>query len=74
MHIGFAQKNVAHGPEDFHSQFKRSTGSPDFMAKLVLEGNGRGVNCASFHPTLRLIVSGADYRQIKLWRMNDTKA
>lgn len=29
---------------------------------------------ASFHPTLPLIVSAGDDRQIKLWRMSDTKA
>jgi coatomer protein complex subunit alpha (xenin) len=40
----------------------------------VLEGHDRGVNWASFHPSLPLIVSGADDRQVKLWRMNDTKA
>lgn len=41
---------------------------------LVLEGHSRGVNWASFHPTLPLIVSCGDDRLIKLWRMNDTKA
>ena len=44
------------------------------MVKYVLEGHDRGVNWAAFHPTLPLIVSGADDRQVKLWRMNDTKA
>ena len=33
----------------------------------------RGVNWANFHPTMPLIISGADDRQIKLWRMNDNK-
>ncbi|KDQ13419.1 hypothetical protein BOTBODRAFT_33724 [Botryobasidium botryosum FD-172 SS1] len=42
--------------------------------KYVLEGHDRGVNFASFHPTLPLIISAADDRQIKLWRMSDTKA
>lgn len=42
--------------------------------KYVLEGHDRGVNWASFHPHLPLIVSGADDRTIKLWRMSDTKA
>ncbi|KAF8512519.1 coatomer subunit alpha-2 [Hysterangium stoloniferum] len=42
--------------------------------KYVLEGHDRGVNWASFHPTLPLIVSSADDRQIKLWRMSETKA
>lgn len=40
------------------------------MVKYVLEGHDRGVNWASFHPTLPLIVSGADDRMVKLWRMN----
>lgn len=44
------------------------------MVKHVLEGHDRGVNWATFHPTLPLIVSGADDRQVKLWRMNDSKA
>ena len=49
-------------------------GGGDAIVKYVLEGHDRGVNWASFHPTLPLIVSGADDRQVKLWRMNDTKA
>ena len=49
-------------------------GSNDAVVKYVLEGHDRGVNWASFHPTLPLIVSGADDNQVKLWRMNDTKA
>mmetsp|Transcript_66984 Transcript_66984/g.157137 ORF Transcript_66984/g.157137 Transcript_66984/m.157137 type:complete len:1236 (+) Transcript_66984:48-3755(+) len=49
-------------------------GTSDAVVKYVLEGHDRGVNWASFHPTLPLIVSGADDRMIKLWRMNDTKA
>ncbi|XP_076947694.1 coatomer subunit alpha-1-like [Bidens hawaiensis] len=49
-------------------------GGVDAVVKYVLEGHDRGVNWASFHPTLPLIVSGADDRQIKIWRMNDSKA
>jgi len=49
-------------------------GSSDAVVKYVLEGHDRGVNWASFHPTLPLVVSGADDRVIKLWRMNETKA
>lgn len=49
-------------------------GGVDAVVKYVLEGHDRGVNWAGFHPTLPLIVSGADDRQVKLWRMNDTKA
>jgi coatomer subunit alpha len=49
-------------------------GGTDAVVKYVLEGHDRGVNWASFHPTLPLIISGADDRQVKLWRMNETKA
>lgn len=42
--------------------------------KYVLEGHDRGVNWAAFHPTLPLIVSASDDRQIKIWRMSETKA
>ena len=34
----------------------------------------RGVNYAMFHPMLPLIVSGADDRVIKIWRVSETKA
>jgi len=49
-------------------------GPNDATVKYVLEGHERGVNWASFHPTLPLIISGADDRQVKLWRMSETKA
>lgn len=44
------------------------------VVKFVLEGHDRCVNWASFHPTLNLIVSGSDDRQVKIWRYNDSKA
>jgi len=49
-------------------------GNSDAVTKYVLEGHDRGVNWAAFHPSLPLIVSGADDKQVKMWRMNDTKA
>lgn len=49
-------------------------GGNDALVKYVLEGHERGVNWAAFHPTLPLVISGADDRQVKLWRMNETKA
>ena len=48
-------------------------GQADCVVKHVLEGHDRGANWASFHPTMPLVVSGADDRQIKLWRMSDSK-
>ena len=49
-------------------------GTSDVIVKHTLEGHSRGVNWASFHRSLSLIVSGADDREVKLWRMNDSKA
>ena len=45
-------------------------GISDAVVKHVLEGHDRGVNWCAFHSSLPLIVSGADDRQVKLWRMN----
>ncbi len=49
-------------------------GASDVLVKHVLEGHTRGVNWASFHKSLQLIVSGADDREVKLWRINESKA
>lgn len=76
---GLRKKNVAPGAgggDDMRLSQMNSDifGGGDAVVKYVLEGHDRGVNWASFHPSLPLIVSGADDRQVKLWRMNDTKA
>eukprot|EP01083_Nonionella_stella_P153683 494126_1 len=49
-------------------------GNVDAVVKFVLEGHSRGVNWASFHPTMSLVVSGADDREIKVWRMSGSRA
>ncbi|ETO16723.1 hypothetical protein RFI_20613 [Reticulomyxa filosa] len=49
-------------------------GNVDAVVKFVLEGHSRGVNWASFHPTMNLVVSGADDREIKVWRMSGSRA
>uniref|UniRef100_A0A914GSP6 Coatomer WD associated region domain-containing protein n=1 Tax=Globodera rostochiensis TaxID=31243 RepID=A0A914GSP6_GLORO len=49
-------------------------GQPNVVVKHVLEGHDRGVNWVSFHPSMPLLVSGADDRQVKLWRYNESKA
>lgn len=51
-----------------------SNGFGDCVVKFILEGHTRGVNWASFHPKLPLIVSGGDDHQVKLWRMSSTRA
>ncbi|XP_050302068.1 coatomer subunit alpha [Anthonomus grandis grandis] len=76
---GLRKKNVAPGPAGLEEHLKNPGttdlfGVSDAVVKHVLEGHDRGVNWASFHHSLPLIVSGADDRQVKLWRMNDSKA
>ncbi|XP_054718757.1 coatomer subunit alpha-like [Uloborus diversus] len=76
---GLRKKNVAPGPGGLEEHLKNPThtdlfGTSDAVVKHVLEGHDRGVNWAAFHATMPLIVSGADDRQVKLWRMNDSKA
>ncbi|TFK73487.1 coatomer subunit alpha-2 [Pluteus cervinus] len=58
----------AAGPGNFETYDNFSS------VKYVLEGHDRGVNYATFHPTLPLIISAADDRVIKIWRMSETKA
>ncbi|XAR61695.1 hypothetical protein NMG60_11016187 [Bertholletia excelsa] len=75
--IGALRKKTASPADDILRLSQMNTdlfGGVDAVVKYVLEGHDRGVNWASFHPTLPLIVSGADDRQVKIWRMNDTKA
>uniref|UniRef100_A0A646QF04 Coatomer subunit alpha n=1 Tax=Hemiscolopendra marginata TaxID=943146 RepID=A0A646QF04_9MYRI len=76
---GLRKKNVAPGPGGLDDHIKNPGhtdlfGTSDAVVKHVLEGHDRGVNWAAFHPSMPLIISGADDRQIKLWRMNDSKA
>lgn len=71
--IGALRKKTVSPADDISRLTQMNTdlfGGVDAVVKYVLEGHDRGVNWASFHPSLPLIVSGADDRQIKLWRMN----
>ncbi|XP_052228436.1 coatomer subunit alpha-like [Dreissena polymorpha] len=76
---GLRKKSVSPGSNSLEERL-RNSGQPDLfgmsdaVVKHVLEGHDRGVNWVTFHPTLPLIVSGADDRQVKLWRMNESKA
>ncbi|KAL5010139.1 hypothetical protein ScPMuIL_012444 [Solemya velum] len=76
---GLRKKFVSPGPSGMDDRVKGPGqtdlfGMSDAVVKHVLEGHDRGVNWAAFHPTLPLVVSGADDRQVKLWRMNESKA
>lgn len=78
---GLRKKNVSPGSGTALARTKTGSatqtelfGQPDVVVKHVLEGHDRGVNWVAFHPTMPLLVSGADDRQVKLWRYNDSKA
>ncbi|KAJ7922454.1 hypothetical protein B0H13DRAFT_2410437 [Mycena leptocephala] len=68
LHKGSPNSGGGSGPDNFETFDTFST------VKYVLEGNDRSVNYAMFHPTLPLIISAADDRTIKIWRMSETKA
>ncbi|PRP73576.1 coatomer protein complex [Planoprotostelium fungivorum] len=77
---GLRKKNVS-GPGTSSNSYEDNRlaqndlfGNADALVKYVLEGHERGVNWVAFHKTAPLIVSGADDRQIKLWRMNESRA
>ena len=79
---GLRKKNAAPQSMTFEEQLQRSQaaqsadlfGNTDCIVKYVLEGHDRGVNWVAFHPTMPLIISAGDDRNVKLWRMSETKA
>ena len=48
--------------------------STDIEVKAVLEGHDRGVNWCAFHPTEKLIISGADDKKVKIWKYSGINA
>jgi coatomer protein complex subunit alpha (xenin) len=78
---GLRKKNVSPGSTAIGMSDHRGAsgsvdlfGTADAVVKHVLEGHDRGVNWVTFHPTLPLIISAADDRMVKIWRMNESKA
>lgn len=71
---GLRKKNSSPGEPSLPLAQSDLFGNLDVTVKYVLEGHDRGVNWASFHHSLPLLVSGSDDRQLKLWRMNESKA
>lgn len=78
---GLRKKNAAPQSMTFEEQLQRTQtaqadlfGNTDCIVKYVLEGHDRGVNWVAFHPSMPLIVSAGDDRNVKLWRMSETKA
>lgn len=75
------KKNYSYTPRNPEEEALRSLapsadvfGNTDVSVKFVLEGHTKGINWVDFHPTLPLLISGGDDRQVKIWRMNDNKA
>lgn len=80
-HSAPTNSNSSYNNLNQYDQFNRNQppqqdifGNTDAVVKYVLEGHDKGVNWASFHPDLPLIVSGGDDRAVKLWRMSETRA
>lgn len=74
---GLRKKHSAPTSMTFEDQMARANanqadmfGNTDAVVKFVLEGHDRGVNWVAFHPTLPLIISAGDDRNVKLWRMS----
>ncbi|KAH8862847.1 Coatomer subunit alpha [Schistosoma japonicum] len=62
------------GPNLFSQSHTELFGTAEVIVRHVLEGHDRGVNWVAFHPTLPIVVSAADDRLIKIWRMTESKA
>mmetsp|Transcript_23070 Transcript_23070/g.22473 ORF Transcript_23070/g.22473 Transcript_23070/m.22473 type:complete len:190 (+) Transcript_23070:561-1130(+) len=48
-------------------------GGTEVEVKHILEGHEKGVNWVAFHPSMRIVASGADDKSIKLWRLSGNK-
>ena len=48
-------------------------GGTEVEVKHIIEGHEKGVNWVAFHPTMKIVASGADDKTIKLWRLSGNK-
>lgn len=48
-------------------------GGTEVEVKHIIEGHEKGVNWVAFHPTSKIVASGADDKTIKLWRLSGNK-
>ncbi|KAJ5075405.1 coatomer subunit alpha [Anaeramoeba ignava] len=62
------------GPNSISELQSDLFGSTDVMLKFILEDHEKGVNWASFHPDLPVIISGSNDKTLKLWKISDTQA
>ncbi|KAJ5067385.1 coatomer subunit alpha [Anaeramoeba ignava] len=65
---------LTNGPNSISELQSDLFGSTDVMLKFILEDHEKGVNWASFHPELPLIISGSNDNTLKLWKISDTQA
>lgn len=56
--------NPTSGGTDFFS-------NSEVVRKFSLDNHEQTVNCAMFHPTKDIIISGSDDRSVRSWRMDD---
>ncbi len=70
---GLRKKNVSIAATPYQPAPNDLFGSQEVVVRHLLEGHTRGVNWAAFHPSMPLIVSAADDREIKIWRTNESK-
>lgn len=48
-------------------------GGTEVEVKHIIEGHEKGVNWVAFHPSMKIVASGADDKTIKLWRLSGNK-
>ena len=48
-------------------------GGTEVEVRHILEGHEKGVNWVTFHPTMKIVASGADDKSIKLWRLSGNR-
>ena len=48
-------------------------GGTEVEVRHIIEGHEKGVNWVAFHPTMKIVASGADDKTVKLWRLSGNK-
>ncbi|KAJ5079003.1 coatomer subunit alpha [Anaeramoeba ignava] len=67
------QSDFSIGANTLSQLQKNLFGNSEVELKFILEDHEQGVNWASFHPRLPLIVSCSDDRTLKLWKISDSQ-
>ena len=48
-------------------------GGTEVEVRHIIDGHEKGVNWVTFHPTMKILASAADDKNIKLWRLSGNK-